>query len=147
MGKNTLADLNIQDKLAQRDRKHRYKSSRENKQHLEGVETITRTGETDQDVTVPTPLSRGATWRPTWEHIWLTGVSVVEVGDEGWIQDVSSGNPAPLFQAVTLPVNQVLETPAPWSNTQEAFYRVCRMAFNDTGRGVGLGTEDKQQWD
>ena len=72
-------------------------------------------------------------------------MSVVEVSDEGWIQDVSSGNPAPLLRAITLPVNQVLETPAPWSNTQETFYRVGRMAINDTGRGVGLGTEDKEQ--
>ena len=37
--------------LAQRDRRHRDKYTGENNQHLEGVETITRTGETDQDVT------------------------------------------------------------------------------------------------
>ena len=43
-----LVDLNIQDKLAQRDRD---KYTRENKRHLEGVETITRAGETDQGVT------------------------------------------------------------------------------------------------
>jgi hypothetical protein len=43
---------NIQDELAQRDRKHRDKYTGENKQHLEGVETITGTGETDQGVTV-----------------------------------------------------------------------------------------------
>jgi hypothetical protein len=49
-------DLNIQYKLAQRDRKHRDKYTWENKQHLEGVETITRTGETDQGVTVCEPL-------------------------------------------------------------------------------------------
>ena len=42
---------NIQDELAQRDRKHRDKYTGENKRHLEGVETITRTGETDQGVT------------------------------------------------------------------------------------------------
>ena len=42
---------NIQDELAQRDRKHRDKYTGENKHHLEGVETITRTGETDQGVT------------------------------------------------------------------------------------------------
>jgi hypothetical protein len=44
--------LNIQDELAQRDRKHRDKYTGGNKRHLEGVETITRTGETDQGVTV-----------------------------------------------------------------------------------------------
>jgi hypothetical protein len=43
--------LNIQDELAQRDRKHRDKYTGENKRHLKEVETITRTGETDQDVT------------------------------------------------------------------------------------------------
>ena len=43
--------MNRQDKLAQRDRKHRDKYTRDNKPHLEGVETINRTGETDQDVT------------------------------------------------------------------------------------------------
>ena len=40
--------------LAQRDRKHRDKYTGENKRHLEGVETITRTGETDQGVRVST---------------------------------------------------------------------------------------------
>ena len=42
----------VQDELAQRDRKHRDKYTRDNKRHLEGVETITRTGETDQGVTI-----------------------------------------------------------------------------------------------
>jgi hypothetical protein len=40
------------DKLAQRDRKHRYKYTRDDERHLEGVETSTRTGETDQGVIV-----------------------------------------------------------------------------------------------
>ena len=44
--------MNIQDELAQRDRKHRDKYTRQNKRHLEGVKTITRTGETDLGVTV-----------------------------------------------------------------------------------------------
>ena len=44
--------MDIQGKLAHRDSKHRDKYTGENKQHLEGVETITRTGETDQDVTL-----------------------------------------------------------------------------------------------
>ena len=48
--------MNIQDELAQRDSKHRDKYTRENKRHLEGVETITRRGETDQGVTVGAPL-------------------------------------------------------------------------------------------
>ena len=53
-----LVDLtNIQDELAQRDRKHRDKYTGENKRHLEGVETITRTGETDQGVTPTIILS------------------------------------------------------------------------------------------
>jgi hypothetical protein len=42
-----LFDLNIQDELAQRDRRHRDKYTGENKRHLEGVETITRAGETN----------------------------------------------------------------------------------------------------
>jgi hypothetical protein len=47
-----LVDLKaMQDYLAQRDRKHRDKYTKENMGHLEGVETITRTGETDQGVT------------------------------------------------------------------------------------------------
>jgi hypothetical protein len=50
--KTTLVDLDIQDKLAQRDRKQRDKYTGENEQHLEWVETITRTGETDQGVTI-----------------------------------------------------------------------------------------------
>ena len=41
--------------LVQRDRKHRDKYTGENKRHLEGVETITRTGETDQGAT-PEPV-------------------------------------------------------------------------------------------
>jgi hypothetical protein len=36
--------------LAQRDRKHRDKYTGGNKRHLDGVETITGTGETDQGV-------------------------------------------------------------------------------------------------
>uniref|UniRef100_A0A4W5JWT6 Phospholipid-transporting ATPase n=1 Tax=Hucho hucho TaxID=62062 RepID=A0A4W5JWT6_9TELE len=84
-------------------------------------------------------LAPDMAWHPTWAHTWLTGVLAVEVGDEGWIQDVSNGNPAPLLRAVTLPVNQVLETLAPWLNTQEAFYRVCRMAIDDMGRRGGPG--------
>ena len=46
-----LVGLDIQDELAQRDRKHRYKYTGENKRQMEGVETIMRTGETDQGVT------------------------------------------------------------------------------------------------
>jgi hypothetical protein len=42
---------NIQDELAQRDRKHGDKYAGGNKRHLEGVETITGTGETDLGVT------------------------------------------------------------------------------------------------
>ena len=38
--------------LAQRDRKHRDIYTGENKRHIEGVETITGTGETDQGVTL-----------------------------------------------------------------------------------------------
>ena len=51
MGK-TLLDLDIQDELAQRDRKHRDKYTGENKRHLKGVEAITRTGKIDQGVTL-----------------------------------------------------------------------------------------------
>ena len=52
-GKPPLFDLtNKQDELAQRARKHRDNYTSENKRHLEGVETITRTGETNQGVTV-----------------------------------------------------------------------------------------------
>ena len=44
-----LVDLKaMQDDLAQRDRD---KYTKENMGHLEGVETVTRTGETDQGVT------------------------------------------------------------------------------------------------
>ena len=50
--------MNIHDKLAQRARQHRDKYTGENPQYLEGVEPITRTGETDQGVTVP-PFSKG----------------------------------------------------------------------------------------
>jgi hypothetical protein len=51
-GKNTGWKLgNIQDELAQRDRKRRDKYTGRNKRHLEGMETITRTGETDQGMT------------------------------------------------------------------------------------------------
>jgi hypothetical protein len=42
----------MQDKLARRAKKHRDKYTGENKPHLEGVETITGTGETDQGVTL-----------------------------------------------------------------------------------------------
>ena len=42
---------NIQDNLVQKDRKHRDKYTGVNKLHLEGVETIMRTGDTDQGVT------------------------------------------------------------------------------------------------
>jgi hypothetical protein len=52
MGENRLVDFYIQDKLAQRDRKHRDEYTLEIKRHLEGVETITRAGETDQGVTM-----------------------------------------------------------------------------------------------
>ena len=48
---------NIQDELAQRDRKYRDKYTGENKRHLEWVETITTTGETDQGVTVNITLT------------------------------------------------------------------------------------------
>ena len=41
----------MQDELAQRDRKHRDKYTGENKRHMEGVETIIGTGETDQGMT------------------------------------------------------------------------------------------------
>ena len=63
--------------------------------------------------------------------------------DEGWIQDVYSGNPAPLLWVVNLPVNQVLETPVLWSNTQEAFHCVSLISIDDTGRRGGPG--DRRQ--
>ena len=44
-GKNAACLGNMQHELAQRDRKHRDTYTRENKRHLEEVETITRTGE------------------------------------------------------------------------------------------------------
>ena len=97
------------------------------------------TSETDQGVTVPP--SRGANRLPTWEHTWLTGVSAVEVGDEGWVQDVSGRDPAPLLWAITLPVNQVLENPAPQSNTQDASHLVRWMALDYTGWRSGLGNK------
>jgi hypothetical protein len=46
-----LVDLTRQDELAQRDRNHGDKYTGENKRHLEGVKTITRTGEAEQGVT------------------------------------------------------------------------------------------------
>ena len=51
-GKNADSLGNIQDNLTQKDRKHRDKYTEENMRHLEWVETFTRTGETDQGVTV-----------------------------------------------------------------------------------------------
>ena len=52
-GEKQMVDFtNIQDELAQRDRKHRDKYNGGNKRHLEVVETITGTGETDQGETV-----------------------------------------------------------------------------------------------
>ena len=47
MGK-PLVDLETYKTNRHRDRKHRDKYTGEYKRHLEGVETITRTGETDQ---------------------------------------------------------------------------------------------------
>ena len=63
----------------------------------------------------------------------------MEVGDEGWVQDVSSGDPTLLVWAITLPVDQVLETLALWSITQEASHCVRRIAIDDTGRRGGPG--------
>ena len=55
-----------------------------------------------------------------------------------------SRNAAPLLRAITLPVNQVLDTAAPWSNTQQAFYSECQMAIDDTGR-MGEPGDRKQR--
>jgi hypothetical protein len=65
------------------NREHSHKKTDDNGedgQHLEGVETGTKTGETDQRVTVHP--SRGATWHPTWAHTWLTGVPALELSHE-----------------------------------------------------------------
>ena len=51
MGK-TLVDLETYKTNWHRETGNRDKYTGENKQHLEGVETITRTGETDQGVTL-----------------------------------------------------------------------------------------------
>ena len=72
-----------------------------------------------------------------WARNWLTGVAV-KIGDEGRVQVVFSRNPAPLLWAITLPVNQVLETPAPWLNPQEASHRIRWLANDDTGGRMGL---------
>jgi hypothetical protein len=124
----------------QTNKKHRCQYTGDNGEdgrHLEVVDTSTKTSETDQGVTVP-PIfpSRGATWHPTWVHTWLIWV-LAEVGNEGWVQDVPSGDPAPLLLAITLPVNQVLKTPALWSNPQAGWPPVTR------GEGLGLEMEDK----
>jgi hypothetical protein len=42
MGKTRRLTWNMQDELAQRDWKHRDIYTRDNKRHLEGVETITQ---------------------------------------------------------------------------------------------------------
>jgi hypothetical protein len=86
-------------------------------------------------------VTPGGGWRQSQrqvKHTWLTGVSAVKISDEGRVQDVSNGNPAPLLRVITLPVNQVLETTALWSNPQEASHRVRWLAIDDTGGGMGL---------
>ena len=83
----------------------------------------TSTGETDQGVTI------------LGMHTWLSGVPALEFRDEAWVQDVPSGDPAPLLQAITLPVNQVLETPAPWPNPQEASHRIAGWPSMTRGEG------------
>ena len=50
--------------------------------------------------------------------------------DEARVQDVPRGDPATLLRAKTLPVNQVLDSPAPWSNLQEVPHRVCRLVVD-----------------
>ena len=66
--------------LAQRDRKHRDTYTGKNKPHLEGVETITRIGETDQGVTIQilkkiipaylkeSGLVQNQPFNPDWSH-------------------------------------------------------------------------------
>ena len=92
-----------------------------------GVETITKTGETDQGVTVP----------PPGVHTWLTGMPALEILDEAWVQDVLGGDPATLLWVITLPVN--LEPPAPRSNLQDTPHSVRRLAVDETVERGGPG--------
>lgn len=67
----------------------------------------------------------------------------MECGDEVGVQDVASRDPRALLRAITLPINQVLETPSPSSRPDETMNRVGRPSINELGgrRGSGGGLE------
>jgi hypothetical protein len=65
----------------------------------------------------------------------LTGVSALKLRDEAWVQDV----PGPLLRAITLPVKQVLESPALRLNLQETPHRIIQLAIDETGMRGGPG--------
>jgi hypothetical protein len=69
-------------------------------------------------------------------------MSAVKISDEGWVQDVFRRDPAPLLRAKTLPINQVLETAASWSNPQEESHRIRGLAIDDP-EGEGWAWKQK----
>ena len=103
-----------------------------------GVETSTRTARTDQGETVAPP-PQGLHLASYLDTYLVEGVSALEFKDEAWVLDVPSRDPAPLLRAITLPVNQVLESPALRSNLQKTSHPIHRLAVDEMGERGGPG--------
>ena len=82
----------------------------------------------------------------------------IEIPEENRGHDLGPRNPAPLFRSVSLPVNEVLETPTTATNFQELPYRPLGMAIHQLRRGrswswryqitsdKGLNPGDVEHW-
>lgn len=63
-----------------------------------------------------------------WRTTWLEWMSVMEVLEEGCIQDPGVGDPLTVFQIIAFPVDQIVHTSASVSGIQYYFDRANRVS-------------------
>ena len=104
-----------------------------------------------QTILIPnrTPPSRDAAWRPTPRPTPRPRNSLMKVSNQGFIEDVASGDPGAFLGAVSLPVDEVLETPSSPTNIQklgnrESFSSIDEPWGRRIGWGRGVGGQDNR---
>jgi len=68
---------------------------------------------------------------------------MMEIPDEGGVQNEATGHPGPLLRTVPLPVDEVLKSPASAAYVQQFSDGVGRVIVDNPGgwRGNGWGTK------
>ncbi len=67
-------------------------------------------------------------------HRWLIGMLSMEVSDEFGTEDMVSWNSGPFFRTISLPINQILRSPAPAMRANQAFDWIGRTPVDESWR-------------